>query len=941
MAPFSTPFLKHVAQFLYRNYPENIEDICLIFPNRRSISFFYKYFSEIVDHPIWSPACYTISDFYLKYTSFKKANNLILLSNLFDVYSRITHSNEDFDHFYMWGNVLLSDFDDIDKYRVDAKKLFVNLAAIKNVDEMFSYLTPQQQEIIHRFWDNFLKSRQSKEIQSFSNIWNCLYDIYVAYRNQLSEQGIAYEGMLCSEVSQRFDKNDIEISFYKTGFVGLNALNECDRSLLNYFKRNENGLYFWDYNDIYIDDEIHEAGFFIRKNIKEFSSVLDKDIFTKNVPDEIEIISVPYNIVQAKMIEKIISTPDFSLESPESTAIVLSDESLLVPLLYALPPSIKDVNITMGYSVKLTNIYNLIKQIVALHSVGSQQDGYYYKNVLNVLHHPYFFKAKAEFVRKIEDYIIQNNKIFVRDAEIIYSDETLFSLIFKKTESVEDLLSNFQNLLNEISTLLYAPDEEENETVFELEKESISAVNSFFIQLQSMISSISFIITPELCYKLIIKGLDELKIPFEGEPLKGIQIMGLLETRALDFQRIIFLSANEEFLPRNQNFISYIPFSIRSAFGLPTVKHHDAMYSYYFNRLLGRSQKIWIMYASTSSNGSEMSRFLRQLIYDDNYNTVIKNLSFSLNTIGVAPIDIPKDESTLQKLSLLLNGNDSCISPTAISTYITCPLSFYFKYIAQIKPIDRVKDRIDPLSVGIVLHETVRELYAPFINKSVSSIDMPADIDNTILRIIRNKLYNNSSPNAGNHVPYEKIILAIVKRYIEIIIEYDKNFYPFTIIALEKTYHSSLKVNDSAVRIEGKIDRIDRIGDKIRIVDYKTGFVRSSVSSINILFDKKTNHKKEILQSIIYGWIYHNNNSESIVYPVLYSLREMTSKPVETIFSIGKNKDKLLNINDIKDQLEENLRNLFAEILNPEINFSPTNNIKNCSYCDYKNICQK
>ncbi|MEJ5265270.1 MAG: PD-(D/E)XK nuclease family protein [Bacteroidales bacterium] len=947
-----TPFLKLVAQHLQQNYPNSLDEICLVFPSRRAITYFYKYLSECVSEPVWSPVCFTINEFYQKFSVLHVANDLWLNAQLFNIYQQIHPTAETFDHFYPWGNVLLADFDDIDKYRVDAQLLFSHIAKVKQIDELFAHFTPEQQELIARFWHNFHESKNSKEKEHFVSLWQKLYPIYEKFKNTLRQQKIAYEGMLFRDVADLFESGSVQVPYSRVGFVGLHALTECDRIVLNYFKNTGKGLFYWDYHPYFVADKGHEAGYFIRKNLEFFPSSLPREWINDGTPEHIEVISVPYRVGQTKMVENILNQIALDGVKPEDTAIILADENLLLPLLRGIPPEFADVNVTMGYSLRLTNIYTLFQQIIELHLQGTHSQGFYYKQVESILYHPFFLKLMPDWVHEFVKTIHNTNQIYIPSQTFSQLPLPIIPYLFKEMKDMEELIEILRNLCNDLYGLLFKEDEQNNEEADEhlvIEKESLQVVRTFLGQLQTVIDSIDLPISLPLGMRILMKGLGELKLAFEGEPLRGIQIMGFLETRSLDFDRVIILSANEGYLPRTQQPISFIPYTLRAANGLPTFRNRDAMYAYYFYRLLSRSSYVWMLYSTSGDQATEKSRYIRQLEWDSRYQVSFKNIAYSLETIGVAPIEIAKNAEIIDKIRELWATSRSYLSPSALATYLNCPLQFYFRYIADLKPEEEIQEKINSASLGSILHELMHQLYYPYIGKTIGEMTIDVqNLDSLIEKITRTHF--GLSPHSELTASISMIV-PIVKKYCELIIDFDQSHCKENkLLFLEQPYKAVIEVNERLkVGIGGRMDRIDCTPDgNIRIVDYKTGDIGSSrYKDINDLFSPNNWKKRELLQAMVYAWLFYKNEHKKS-QPVLYNIQRLAEKkdivkvdlPNKTHKNQSENTNFELEENEF-ETIEESIKQVINEIFDPNVKFTQTQENKLCKRCSYNQICRR
>ncbi|MGC8803769.1 MAG: PD-(D/E)XK nuclease family protein, partial [Bacteroidales bacterium] len=825
---------------------------------------------------------------------------------------------------------------------------------IKQIDEIFPYFTPEQQELIARFWHHFHVSRDSKEKEQFSALWQKLYSIYQQFKTILLQQGIAYEGMLFREVAELFNSNTIQIPYSRVGFVGLHALTECDRVILNYFKNVGTGLFYWDYHPHFIEDEAHEAGYFIRQNLKAFPSALPTSFFERDTTAQIEIIAAPYPVGQTKRVENIITSIAHKSTAHENMAIVLADETLFLPLLRAIPPAVVDVNVTMGYPLRLTNIYTLFQQIVELHLQGRHDHGFYYKQVEKLLYHPYFLKLMPEWVRTFVNTMHANNQVYLSASAFSEVQVPLIPQIFKDfaNAGMEMLLETFLKICNDLYTRLFTNEEADGngEEKLEVEKESLQAARMFLSQLQTVADLVDIPLSATLGMRIVLKGLSELKIAFEGEPLRGLQIMGFLETRALDFDKIIILGANEGYLPRTHVPISFIPFSLRTANGLPTLKNSDAMYAYNFYRLLNRSSYVWLLYSTSGDQVSEKSRYIRQLEWNPDYRVRQKNITLSLETIGVEKIEIAKNSDILNKIHELTATPQSYLSPSAIASYLNCSLQFYFRYIVGLKPTEEIREKVDSASLGTILHKLMQNLYAPYVGKRIVEMNIDRRSLDSHIEDITRKHFGLSKQEV---LPASlKVIIPIVKKYCELILDFDQhNCWDHKLLKVEETFTSELKLTEqTSVHIGGRMDRIDEhMNGQIRIIDYKTGYIGSKrYAQISDLFSRENWEKRELLQAIIYAWLYYRNKN-LIPWPVLYNVQHLAMKKEIIFVSLSgnnKSKDSLKNnaasieLESMKN-VEKLLLQIISELFDPTIKFIQTNDKNLCHRCPYNVICRR
>ncbi|HKK61570.1 MAG TPA: hypothetical protein VJ951_03365, partial [Bacteroidales bacterium] len=641
-------FLQQIAKYIADNESNGLIDKCFIFPNRRSGLFFKRFLIDYLDKPSWAPEIITINELMEQLSELQVADPLDLIFKIYDIYTDVSNNPESFDLFYQWGELMIKDFDTIDKYLIDHKDIFRNIQELKEIEEEFGGLTPEQVEFIRRFWTNFEFGDDSKEKRDFLNIWKILPSIYASFRKQLLYNSIGYEGMLYRKVAG-YDPVELmaKVNSEHYFFVGFNALSKAEKMLFRNMKRAGIASFFWDYDVIYEQDKSMEAGLFIRENLKDFPPPVDLNIFSGFAEkSEIKIYDLPTDILQAKTMHEILQEAEIDMDNPNHTAVVACDENMLVPILNSIPAELKDVNITMGYPFKNTPLSSFIELILRLHiNAGPRKytkGSFYHKDVLSILNHQYFqliynrnistkekhdfntdlachkgYKNTEEFKSSSLDLLIDR---FIED-NLVYISQQDFSdsfskLIFRPVVTV----NAFCNYLEEILKAILAGLNEEFKSVnIELEREYLFLLRTRIIKLSDHFSNRDDVEIATFI-KFFSKLMAGLRIPFLGEPLSGLQIMGILETRLLDFKQVIMLSVNEEVIPGNQNKNSFIPYAFRYAFGLPTISEMDAIYAYYFYRLIQRSENIKLLYNSSSEGIStgEMSRYLNQMKYQFN-----------------------------------------------------------------------------------------------------------------------------------------------------------------------------------------------------------------------------------------------------------------------------------------------------------------------------------
>ena len=684
-------FLYNLAENFYKIYGNQISDFTFVFPNRRSGVFFQRYLSQVADNVMFSPQISTINELFQAMSSLKMIDKTRLLFTIYNVYKRETESAENFDEFIYWGEMLLNDFDDIDKYMVDAKKLFTNITDLKQIDDEFAFLEEDQIEIVRKFWVNFIPSFSSDKKVNFIHIWEKLYAIYIGLKNNLKTDGLGYEGMIYRDVIDSLEKGQtlLKLKTTKIIFIGFNALTTCEKRLMNNLRDKDIADFYWDYDDEILKDRNNKASFFYYDNVNNYPSQIsinpNIDLKKKNI----EVLGIPSGIGQAKYIPEIIedlisegkiSDPKHALE----TAIVLADENLLIPTLYSIPENINPINVTMGKSLKNTPIAGLLDHIFDLQlnlNFKNKDTLFYYKDVLAVLNHTFIMFYDEKTTLQLIKQITKENKIYLTSEEL--SGNELLSRIFKPVNSVGKALAYLRKILellqNESSEI---DDENEVRKLSELEKEFIYHYYITLNRLNDVLNEFSVEIKVRTFFRLLSKMTENISVPFHGEPLSGLQIMGVLETRALDFKNLIILSMNEGVFPLKKSANSFIPVNLRKGFGLSTNEHQDAIYAYHFYRMISRAENVFLLY-DTRSNGlqtGEVSRYVYQMKYHYGIELKEKTVTYDIGISKYSPINIDKSDRIFNKLNKFLSDdNKRFLSASSINSYINCPLQFYFK----------------------------------------------------------------------------------------------------------------------------------------------------------------------------------------------------------------------------------------------------------------------
>lgn len=948
-------FLYKVAEYIWQHHKNDLVDTCVVFPGHRASVFFTKYFRDIADETTWMPRFHTINELMQEISGQQVSDKIDLLFRLFKVYRMIRPNAEGFDEFYFWGEMFLNDFDDVDKYLVNTGDIFKNVENLKDLEYQLNYLTDQQLATIKSFWGNLNKSKLSSEKESFIHVWNILDDIYTRFKTSLKEAGKAYEGMIYRDVAEKLLANQtVDFKYSKYLLVGFNALNSCELALFDYLRKNGRASFFWDYDEYYINNKHHEAGFFLRENIKRFPHPVNFKSCTNSIGEKeksITLLSVPTKIAQSKLIDQVLK--DFPRTDGEdaNTAIILSDENLLIPVLYAIPDSCKDVNVSMGYPLEGASFAGLVDHLVRVRQTSrpfKDTVSFYFKDVLALLHHPYVKGLFPGVVEEKVNTIRQEKKWFIDPG--FFKGHGFLSLLFMPVHNSRQ----FQENLLKLTHQTYINMEGRDGKLHDLDLEMVYQFYLSIQQLSKILDDAEVDISLDTYFSLLKSIIGSKSISFIGEPLKGIQVMGVLETRAVDFDNILVLSMNEGDFPKLATAGSFIPYSLRKGFGLQTIEHQDAIYGYYFYRLLHGAKNIVLAYNKATEGGEprEMSRYLYQLKYEQAFQVMEKGLAFTVKGKIVPPISVDKSEEVLSRLEAYkMEGQDQkALSPSALVTYVHCPLKFYFQYVAGLREKESLADDVDPALFGKLLHDTIQILYERFIGLVVSRDELAlleknkSLLGNALDKVLQKEflLDQQGNPSSG-HVTIAREVLL---RYVKEILKVDHDLAPFQLISLEKRYQRgfTIKIGDKKelVNVGGIIDRVDSVNDTTRIIDYKSGNPDKAVKDLETLFDGTVDTKKSaILQTLVYASVYAGEKGlETPLAIGLYVLRSLKGEHDWKLY-LGTNKAKhpISNYQLISDEFNNHLTALLEEIYNPAIPFVQTKNIKNCTYCEFKQTC--
>ncbi|MDR0582578.1 MAG: PD-(D/E)XK nuclease family protein, partial [Prevotellaceae bacterium] len=957
-------FLDTVASGLYNRYGEGLSGLCLVFPNRRAHLFFAQSLSRILKKPLWQPAYKSIEELLKETSSWRVADNFTLLIELYAIYCAECRTGEPFDRFYYWGETMLYDFDQIDKSMVNAAALFTNLRERKAMDGDFSFLTPEQVAHIQKFWSHFSEKSENGLQKAFIAIWDALPAIYQRFRECLCARNRAYEGMVYRDLAEKIlSGNTAGLLPGRYVFIGFNALNECEKIVFRYLQKQQQADFYWDYDAYYIHNDRQEAGYFLRDNLKNFPPPeYDPDFSPFAAEKQLAIVATSSNMSQVKVTPQLLKSMQAAPD--ERTAVVLADETLLPPLLHTLPAVSEQMNITMGYPLRQTGIYSLLEllwQLFAHAKLLGTQSKYYYKDILAVVAHQYIKALINNDTDEIRNKLISYNNTYV--SNLFFTDNQFLSGLLAPLDNYRELSARLLSLLDNLSG------NEPLRTAEPLLRGYIQHLTCQINKLSNALAGSRFDISLKLYIKLLREILQNERIPFTGEPLAGIQVMGLLETRVLDFDNLIVLSANEGILPRTGTYISFIPYNLRRGFGLPTPEQQEAVWAYYFYRLLQRARNIKLVYSAKTEDTrvGEASRYLLQLklesghpVKEEMLNIVPQAAKGSGEAIILLP-GSPEWTAMQQTIARYVHAPDTKIdmlpddrplfSPTALNTYLSCPLRFYFHYVARFREPAAVAEKVDAALFGKLLHKVMEIIYTPWIKKEVTARDLETLLtDKNHMptgEIIKQAIaaeYYQSATLPPDFYENGDLLMAgdILDKYVRQLLLIDQKQAPFIPEGLElqvrRLFPFTAGGQPRRLLFGGVIDRLHRRGNTLYVVDYKTGVIDNAFESIDELFGEKQH--PAVLQILLYSLFMHQDAKQPVV-PALYFLRNSYNETADFSLYDKGNKRAVADIADYAGTLAGAFAHTLSGLFDEHRPIVQTTDNKQCEYCPYRIVCNK
>lgn len=963
-------FLDCVATDLLQKYGTNMSRIAVIFPNKRASLFLNDHFVQKTEAPIWTPTYFTISDLFRTQSNLTVADPIKLVCDLHKSFIKCTGINESIDHFYGWGQLLLADFDDIDKNLADARKVFQNIENLHELDDT-SYLTVEQREMLKKFFANFADDDTELK-RRFISLWKHIADIYTDFNARLIQQGLAYEGALYRSVAI---DSSVQYPYDTYIFIGFNLLHDVERQLFKTLKQQGKAKFYWDFDRYYMPNKNkteNEAGHFIAQYLELFPNEFDNannNIYNNlgNLP-KINIVSASTDTVQAAYMTQWLQENNAQrISEGKETAIVMCDENILQTIMHALPDKVQKANITTGFPLQQTAVTSFVSQLISLQTIGYNKSSHTFNmhHVLKTLRHPYTAYLTSQNVSLAN--ALYNQKRYYPSTDELAIDEGT-SLIFNDITSVSNtepstynarLFEWLQQVLKQLG--IKAP---EADALF---VESVFRMYTLVSRLLSLMQEGELEADLSTILRLFSQLVSSTSIPFHGEPIEGIQVMGVLETRNLDFKHLLILSCNESKMPKSVNDASFIPYTIRKAYGLTTIDHKVAIYAYYFNRLLQRATDVTIVYTTSTDDMKvgEKSRFITQLMVESDIPFHHFTLQAEHASLPTSPVTINKTEAIMQVLNNLTH-----LSPTAINRYLRCPLSFYYYHVAHIHEyMDEEQLSMDNRIFGNIFHKASETIYRNISdakgNVYASAIEkilkQPHAIDAAVDDAFSAELFKISdSQRKPQYNGLQLINRAVIIRYVRNLLDLDKRYAPFRIIGLEMPVYDKIQVevNGKKLTLEvgGYIDRLDMMIDPntheeaIRVVDYKTGKEASrNVTDVQSVFTRKdigALHANYYLQAMLYSLIIRHNKQHNPrqlpVSPALLFIQHSQRAGYDPVLTFKKDKVES-RISDIKTyelEFKENLSMTLNEIFDASRPFYPTTDNANCTNCPYRQLCR-
>jgi ATP-dependent helicase/nuclease subunit B len=947
------PFLQEVAEDLVAKFSVQLQHCAIVFNNKRPAAYLQKYLANIIKKPFFSPTLYTIQEFFAAASPEKLADFYLQFFTLHKIYNQLL-AEEGFDpisshKFFPLAKIMLSDFNQIDIDLVDAGKLYSDLEDISMINQEFDYLSPEQYEFLSQFWTSYSEGKHKKQQELFIRMWRRMPKLYHKFHAVLKEQGFITNGAVYRQLAEGVTNESFFNGFAKGKiiFVGFNALSRAEAKVFSRLQESGQALFYFDTDSYYLDDPLQEAGLFLRKSIRQLGLI---NVFANReslmaAPHHVDVFKVQGQSAQAKILNNILD--DHYLEENElgTTVVVLADESLLIPTLQTIPTSYQgkevDLNVTMGFALSTSSIFGLIDLWLSTQLELLQKETISYQVVEAFLTHP--LSGLSHKMRdKIQTALLKENHVEIENSRLV-RQSGLFEVFFSKIASSEHVVSTLITVLTFVLTRLSTA-KSLKKIDAELFVKTIQELNRLHDTFGKHVGNeeTSFVIY------LVQKALKAIAVPLSGDPLTGIQVMGLLETRNLNFDNVVILGFNEGIIPKSSIGNSFIPDSLRRVYGLPVLENLDAISSYMVYRLIQRARNISLVYNSLTdeSTSGEASRILKQLAYESKFTFDYHELNLNVKTELSQEVKIEKTGNKFiqDTLAMYLEGKRK-FSPSALTQYISNPIDFFFNYVAGIKEPKEVSAVVEANEIGSILHQVMEYFYADLKGQEVTEEAIKTRRKNVPALIQRafNAVMFKSPDREMEFKGMQKVILSIVDAYVNIILIQDEAQTPFKIISLEQKVEADLSFSihgePATVKLFGFIDRVDLKDGVTKIIDYKTGSDKLTFKDVPELFNTNGKHiNKALVQTLLYTYAYEQFSGKTCVEPNLYIVKTMTQDGVW--FRTGRQNLNGAFLEEIKPEFLDQLRKKLSELFESAY-FEVSEVEDNYKYSIYKTLFGK
>lgn len=904
-------FLEEVIEDLFKEQVD-ITECIYVLPSKRAGTFLKKIISKKIGRSIISPTVYSIEEFVEDISNITFASPTQQLFELYRAYLQVgSYEKESFESFLAWGQTLLQDINEIDRYLVNPSELFSGLSAIQQLNH----------------WS--LQDEKTDLMKNYLDFWKQLDAIYQAFNTNLLEQDIGHQGLvyrIASKKIQRYIQKENKPHI----LIGFNALNTAESEIIQCLLSKPKSKIYWDIDEYFLADKLHDAGLFLRKHLKSWNYFASHKLKGKGniylTPKHIEVIGVPKNISQSKYVGTLLDNiQKESSETLQNAALILGDESLLNPMLNSIPKSITSINITMGQKLSLTGTASFFTNFLDLH-LSKTKKGWFFKNIVAFLINPYTSLLLKHFQidsSEIVSTIHNRNLIYLSltDLNTFIGNNEAFSLLFAEFKSISTFLENCNSIINSYKNIYI---EKEDYLVVE----QLYKVHTTFNQISDLVLKYDYINSLKGLKSLFQQLITSETLDFQGDPMEGLQIMGMLESRNLDFETVILTSVNEGILPSGKSNNSFIPFDLKIEFGLPTYKEKDAVYTYHFYRLLQRAKNVYLLYNTEPDvlEGGEKSRLITQILTDENRKDIIEKIATpQIQSVERSNKTVIKTPALKEIIALYaIKG----FSPTSLSNYIRNPIDFYKQNLLGIQDLEEVEEDIAANTMGTIIHDTLEELYTSFVGKEISKSDIIAAKGLVEVTVQQNfkKTYLDGAYDTGKNLIAYKVVIRYIQNFLDNEIEL-LNQHSIKILALEKNLkvELSLPQYDKKVILKGKLDRIDIIDGQTRIIDFKTGKVEKRYLEVIDWNDIIENYDySKAFQLLCYSYMFFKTSSLTNIHAGIVSIKNLS----EGVMLFHKKdsprdtkKDPSIN-KEVLQKFEDLLFQLIGEILDTKIPFS-------------------